>query len=73
MGAGVAVHERSARDRYAARRLYALLAGWRPPRESPEQDRQSTVTAKLDELHPRLRVSKHSLESRRIDIRRRVA
>jgi hypothetical protein len=71
--AAVSVHGRSVRDRYAARRLYALLAGWRPPRESPEQDRQSTVTAQLDELHPRLRVSRHSLQSRRIEIRGRVA
>jgi hypothetical protein len=71
--AAVSVHGRSVRDRYAARRLYALLAGWRPPRESPEQDRQSTVTAQLDELHPRLRVSRHSLQSRRIQIHGRVA
>lgn len=69
----MAVHERSVRDRYAARRLYALLAEWRPPRESPEEDLQAMVTAQLDELHPQPRVSRHSLESRRIEIRERVA
>jgi hypothetical protein len=73
VGAGVAVHERSVWDRYATRRLYALLVEWRPPKESPEEDLQAMVTAQLDELHPQPRVSKHSLESRRIEIRGRVA
>jgi hypothetical protein len=49
----VSVHQRSPWDRYAARKLYDLLAGWRPPRRSPAWDRQTTVTAQLDELHPR--------------------
>lgn len=51
----IGVHERSLRDRYATRKLYDLLAGWRPPRRSPAWDRQTTVTAQLNELHPKTR------------------
>jgi hypothetical protein len=71
----MAVHERSPWDRYAARKLYDLLAGWRPPRRSPAWDRQTTVTAALDELHPRRKtptpVTYHP--ARVMEIRGRVA
>jgi hypothetical protein len=68
----VAVHERSVWDRSATRKLYDLLAGWRPPRHSAQSDRQTTVTAALDELHPQARVVSYR-RPRVIDIRSRVA
>lgn len=68
----MAVHERSVWDRTATRKLYDLLAGWRPPRRSPAWDRQTTVTAALDELHPKARVVTYR-RPRVIDIRSRVA
>lgn len=71
--AGVAVHERGGRDRYATQRLYALLAQWRPARGSEPWRRQTAVTAQLDELYPRRRVARHSIQSRRIEIRERIA
>ena len=70
---GVAVHERSVWDRYATRRLYELLAEWRPARGSAAWHRQTTVTAQLDELHPRPQVVRHSVGARRVEIRGRVA
>lgn len=71
-GGAVAVHERSVWDRSAARKLYDLLAGWRPPRRSPAWDRQTTVTAALEELHPKLSVLAYR-RPRVIDIRGRAA
>lgn len=68
----VAVHARSVWDRYAARSLHDLLAGWRPRRRSPAAGRQATVTAALAELHPKQRTLKHH-RPRLIEIRRRVA
>jgi hypothetical protein len=69
----VAVHERSVWDRYATRRLYELLAEWRPARGSEAWRRQTMVTAALDELHPQARVVRHSVGARRVEIRGRVA
>jgi hypothetical protein len=72
----VAVHERSPWDRYAARKLYDLLAGGRPPRRSAASDRQTTVTAQLNELHPKRLKVPAALKYRRpriIEVRGRVA
>lgn len=65
----MAVHERSTLDPYPARRLHDLLAGWPPRRRSPQCDRQSKVTAQLNELHPKNR----SLLRAGLVIRRRAA
>ena len=54
----MAVHARSVWDRYSARRLHDLLAGWRPARRSPAWDRQTTITAALNEVHPRPRLTR---------------
>lgn len=72
----MAVHERWPGDRYATRKLYDLLAGWRPPRRSPAGERQTAVTAQLDELHPKTLTVPAALRHRRprvIEVRRRVA
>lgn len=72
----LAVHERWTGDRYATRKLYDLLAGWRPPRRSAAGDRQTAVTAQLDELHPKKLKAPGWLRHHRprvIEVRRRVA
>lgn len=47
----MSVHSRSVWDRRATRHLYELLAPLAPPRGSDTADRQSKVTAWLDELY----------------------
>lgn len=46
----MSVHSRSVTDRPKTSHLYELLANWPPPRRSDAVDRQSQVTAYLDEL-----------------------
>lgn len=72
----VAVHVRSVWDRYATRRLHDLLAERRWPRRSPQWDRQTTVTAQLNRLHPKRKAWAAAVTYRRprlIEVRRRVA
>jgi hypothetical protein len=69
----VAVHERKPTDRYATRKLHDLLADCRWPRRSDQWERQTTVTAQLNELHPKKLPVLKWRQPRRIDIRGRVA